>query len=234
MTKLESLGSYSFIDFDFNLNYPENILNRIAIGTFDDIEDAHLYATIIHELTHKLQNLASSYGIWKTRNLLLGAFLINHVIKNELKGIKIRRPIDKFIPRVDDSPDLAKDKIKSYEKFWIPKIIFEKIKTVDGPTAPKKETWNIYFRNINTPKGLASPKVKDKTTKIITTFGTKDILDGHARMQELLFIWNAKDISKTIAKKLNQRLSNLNSESFGEHIKSKCLYPGPFPSLEPQ
>lgn len=50
MSNVTKFGNYSFIDFNFSLGFPDDIIGRINEGTVDDIEDERLNTALSHHI----------------------------------------------------------------------------------------------------------------------------------------------------------------------------------------
>jgi len=196
-------GNYSFITFRLDLDFPNSLLKRMDVGIFDDIDDARLYATMVHEKTHLLQNLATSYGLWKTSHLLMAGNNVLHIassLQQEGYGGKLIMPLDELAPR---GVPYQEDDLFSH--FMIASLPYRRIACVDGPSGLPKKNW--IFSNISPPADYTSPRMKDIRSDQICTFGTKDLIEGNARASELAFIKNADDISSDIASQLYKELA---------------------------
>ncbi len=92
-------GHYSFASQHIVLALPDAVLHRLRGTTdYEDLADTKLYTSFWHEYAHFIQNVTTSYGLWKT--LLLrtagSAFYTGMLVAEEM-GVKLDTPFDDSI-----------------------------------------------------------------------------------------------------------------------------------------
>ena len=204
MSVVKSVGEYSFLDFSYSIDFSRGE-ERDHSAYDETVRCELLNAVIVHEKTHQIQNISTSYGLWKSKILFQSALLSSCAIEKN-PNVKLNVPFFDYIPRVDDCFSLSSKRIKEHKIFQYPKIIFDSVGLVDGPNTTSKEIWELAFKNILFPVQTASPKTIYLQSKIKTTFGTKQLIEGHARLQEIKYLWDYSGLPFETLEKLHQKL----------------------------
>lgn len=133
ITNLDGIGGrYSFISQFIAINLPKDILYRLyGDKDYDDIEDAILYSRCLHENTHFIQNICTTYGLWKTHILrLAGSLAFLSLLEYRKDHDKVNLPFESIIPR-----NVIFDPIndKSFNLAAAALVLLGWVNSIDGP-----------------------------------------------------------------------------------------------------
>jgi hypothetical protein len=183
------VGYYSFVSQFATIELPKDILLRLSANrNFDDIEDALLYSRLAHERAHFLQNICTTYGLWKTMILRIAGSNAFESMRmyHDTTGLPISPPFSEIIPRGETIPPGS-----VFFKGAAAKIFSGFTMFVDGPIAADRA-----IPGTTLPKTSTHPYVGQPTGEQHKLAGT-EITEFLARSAEIAFLNGCRDISQS-------------------------------------
>lgn len=218
-------GAYSFVSQHMTLGLPDDVIARLqGREDFTDLYDSKLYTSYHHEFQHFVQNLSTSYGVWKTLALRSAgsSFLMGADIA-EKSGIALKVPFDDHVSMRQTNEVW---KLPEHEQaFGIGRVIVNGIKFLEGHQVPK----NFNFSGIASPVGNTSVFVN--AGGVSTAITAVALLEYQAYTQQLLSLWNTRGIATEHAEFLGSKIAeyphfrqpqNLVASAFKEPVTNKA------------
>jgi len=188
------VGHYSFISQFIALDLPDLILDRLIGNTnYDDVEDARLYSRLAHERAHFVQNVSTTYGLWKTSILRLagGSALHSMLAFRKKTGKPIIPAFSDIVPRgvtFHDPED-------PFTIATVAKTFVNWVLSIDGPNGVPAEYPHLHLPNVTMPK--ETTHVHCSTADgIRSVLAGKELIEFQARSAEIRCLGSTNGISQ--------------------------------------
>jgi hypothetical protein len=192
LNKSNNAGSYSFVSQYMSISLDDNILLRLqGQKDYNDLGDAKLYSILAHESTHYIQNISTTYGLWKTITMrFAGHYALEAVKKYTLE---YNKPIQ--VPLKNNITNNQKIIKKDYQiNIAMAHNLMAELSFIDG---------HIKFPTNYEPQWIHAEKPKESThigmistDNISLTMGGNDLLEFYARSVEYKTLYRTNGISE--------------------------------------
>jgi hypothetical protein len=187
-------GCYSFMSQFISLELPVDVLERLnGRSDYDDLEDALLYSRLAHERQHFIQNVSTTYGMWKTSILRMAGMCAFGCImlQNKSGGFAIAPPyMDKF-----PTSDVVLRDCKEPVTMAAEAAMFRNwVRLVDGPVAASKKCAAMHIDGVTFPEGTTHVHTID-TVGVRGILAANEIIEFQARTAELDCLYHTKGMS---------------------------------------
>jgi hypothetical protein len=194
-------GTYSFAAQYMTLGLPPEVVARLqGDRSYDDLADSKLYTSYRHEFQHYVQNLTTSYGLWKTLVLRIAGSLI-HAGEDFARedAIPLHLPYDDHMSRRHGSlSDLPRHEFA----FGTAKMLVSGIKLLEGD---HKVPENQRFEHIAVPR--KSTQFHSQSDGVSVAMSAATLLEYQAYTQQLIGLWNTGGIAEEHAELLGSRIA---------------------------
>lgn len=174
-------GAYSFIDQYLWLNLPKSILNRLTENIdYNDFFDSLLYAKLGHERAHHLQNISTSYGMWKSLCLRFAGMLLADAISIRLyKNLPIHKYLFDSMPR-----SISSNEEESLQNFAMANQVLGWIKCMEHGHVHGRAPI-LQFPATKFPEGRTNPMWSPTSKETFPPLTGNHILEFQARVLEI-------------------------------------------------
>jgi hypothetical protein len=185
-------GHYSFVSQFLTLSLPGAVLERLdGHQDYDDLDDALLYSRLNHERTHYLQNVTTTYGLWKTFALRTAASCAYQSMRayRKISG-PITPPFEDWLPRYGAKVQAGLEQAAEagvYGRWAFGWLQLMEDCTKYDPRCP-------LFPGVRAPVGATNPHWEDGD-RLFPRTGAKELLEFQARASEVSCLCNTRGIT---------------------------------------